>query len=212
MRDLRPDLSDLWRTLANLPTDGDGRVIQFLGARKDEGATSVAASFALLAERRAQKPVWLVDLDLRRNGAFHGFEAGFAEGGGKPWRAYDASLGLAPPYLVTPRPGLGARDVSRANHLLSMHEIEGTRLLVSRFRTEKLEAGERVEVRGAPAWWDTLREVADWVIVDAPAADATPADDVAELRQDVEAHGGRVLGVVMNYVGGDALLAGRMGL
>jgi cellulose biosynthesis protein BcsQ len=234
MRDLRPDLANLWRTLANLPTHGDGRVVQFLGAGNEDGVTSVAASFALLAERRTQKPVWLVDFDLRRNSAFHGFETGFAEGIARPSRAYDASLGLAPPYVLTPRPGLGARDVSEADHLLCMHEIEGTRLLVSRFRNEKLEAGERVEVRAAPDWWRALRDAADWIIVDAPAtersgaglavvgqadgvvlvvrADATPAGAVAELRQDVEAHGGRILGVIMTHTGRDALIAGRMGL
>jgi len=41
-------------------------------------------------------------------------------------------------------------------------------------------------------------------------ADETAAADVAAMRQDIEAHGGRVLGIVMNRIQDDALLAGRL--
>ncbi|MEC7290548.1 MAG: sugar kinase, partial [Pseudomonadota bacterium] len=68
MRDLREDLEPTWRALARGPApDQGGRVIMFVSALNGEGVTSMAASFAALAARRSEKPVWLLDFDLKRN-------------------------------------------------------------------------------------------------------------------------------------------------
>ena len=65
MRDLREDLEPVWRATARIsPAEPGGRVLMFTSARVGEGVTSMAASFACMAARRAEKPVWLVDLDL----------------------------------------------------------------------------------------------------------------------------------------------------
>lgn len=228
MRDLREDLESIWRTAARIPASGAaGRVIMFVSALNGEGNTSVASSFACLAARRAEKQAWLVDLDLKRNQVFRGFENRFARDIGRPGRAYDASLRQAPIYSISPQ----LADAKQAK-LLTAHDVEGLPLLITRFRTERLRAGQTVALKSSPAWWAALRKMADWVIIDAPAlerssaaftmmdeadaivlvveADRTGPADVELARRELEARGGRVIGAVLNKMGGDALLADRI--
>lgn len=203
----------------------------FMSAREGEGTSSVAASFALIAARKSQRAAWLIDLDLRRNAMFAAFETGFVRDAGEPGRAFDASLKTDPPYTLTPK-GLDRSAASVENRLLTVHEIKGTRLLVSRFRNEELKRGQRVQLRTQAGWWQTVRRAADWIVVDAPAlsrspaglamasqmdgvvivleADSTGAEELIGLRREIEAHGGRVLGVVMNRIGADARFADRL--
>lgn len=203
----------------------------FIAAREGEGTSSVAASFALLAARKAQKSAWLLDLDLRHNAAFAAFEEGFARGVGRPGRAYDASLRTDPIYTVS-SPVKGKNGTDAANKLLSVHEIDRTRLLVSRFRNELLGHGQRVRLKSQPEWWSRVRQAAEWVVIDAPAltrssaglslaaqadgvfivvrADSTGPQDVAALRDEITAHGGRVAGLVLNRMGSDARFADRL--
>ncbi len=227
MRDLRGDLGNVWRTASRLSSgSGGGRTVMFISARDGEGVTSMAASFACLACRRVERPAWLIDLDLRRNRLYKGFEEGFARGIGRPGRAYDASLRKTPIYSIVPRVVKGEDE-----KLLTVHEIEGARLMVTRFRNERLQKGQRVQVRTSPEWWQTLRKMADWITVDAPSlerspaglamasqmdgiilvveADATSAEDVVGARREIEAHGGNIIGVAMNRVGSDARFADR---
>ncbi len=228
MRDLREDLEPIWRTATRITTAGEGgRVILFVSALNGEGTTSMAASFACLAARRAERTAWLVDLDLRRNPVFRGFEQRFARDIGRPGRAYDASLRSTPPYQVTPRLADTKQD-----KLLTAHDVDGLPLLITRFRNERLQAGQKVAFKSSPDWWTAVRKIADWVIVDAPAleqssaalqvaavadavvlvveADRTSAEDVAHARSDIEAGGGHVIGAVMNRVGADARFADRV--
>lgn len=229
MRDVRDQLSNVWRAASRMTAkQGNGRSVMFIAARDDEGTSSVAASFALLAEKRVQKTAWLVDLDVRRNAAFKAFEEGFADGIGAPGRAFDASLRQEQIYSIVPRVAGGSDD-----KLLTAHEIQGARLLVTRFRNERLRQGQRVQIRTAPNWWRALRAVADWIVVDAPSlerspaglamasqmdsvilvveADKTSAEDVVAARREIEAHGGEIVGVTMNRVGADARFASRFG-
>ena len=227
MRDLREDLEPIWRMAYRLPAPEAGaKVIMFVSALSGEGTTSMAASFAAIAARRTEKPAWLVDLDLKRNRAFSGFERRFARDIGKPGRAFDASLRQPPIYTVSP----AAAD-TRQDKLLTAHEIEGLSLLVTRFRRERLQSGQQVTLKSSPAWWTALRGISGCVIVDAPAldrsaaaltlakeadgivlvveADRTNAIDVAGAMRDLESKGGSVLGAVMNRVGADAQFADR---
>ena len=227
MRDLREDLDPVWRSTAMLGAAGNqARVLMFTSARSGEGVTSMAASFACMAARRAEKPVWLVDLDFRRNPVFHGFEKGFARDVGPPGRAYDASLKQTPIFNVTPSPA-GARY----DKLLTANDIEGLPLLVTRFRTDRIKSDQRVLIQDSPGWWQTLRRMASWIIIDAPAlerssaalslarqadgtvlvvaADQTTPADVDGARREIEVNQGRILGAVMNGVKADARLANR---
>ncbi|MEQ8556992.1 MAG: hypothetical protein RIB03_01645 [Henriciella sp.] len=231
MRDLRDQIDGVWRAASRLTSASGGRCVMFISSREGEGTSSIAASFALLAARKSQKSTWLLDLDLRRNAAFSSFEEGFARGVGKPGRAYDASLRTEPIYSVS-QPGAAGEAAKPSPKLLSVHEIEKTRLLVSRFRTELLRKGQQVQLRSRPGWWEKVRQAADWIVVDAPAltrspaglafaaqadgvfiiveADSTGAEEVASLRDEIISHGGKVAGLVLNRMGSDARFADRL--
>ena len=227
MRDLREDLDPVWRATARMSSAAPGgRVIMFVAARAGEGVTSMATSFACMAARRCDKPVWLVDLDLRQNPVYHGLQDGFARDVGRPGRAYDASLRQQPFYRVSPRSEGGRQD-----KLLTAHDVEGLPLLVTRFRGDRLQPGQRVRTHQAPEWWQALRQLSSWAVIDAPSlerssaaltmapvvdgivlvvsADQTTAAEIETARQELEAKQGHVLGVVMNRVRGDAKLAER---
>ena len=85
---------------------------------------------------------------------------------------------------------------------------------------EALRSGHRVEALGDPRYWEALRPHADTIVIDAPAADrndmaiilapfvdttvlvvaaeSTAASAPVILRDEIEAVGGRMAGVVMN--------------
>jgi Mrp family chromosome partitioning ATPase len=215
MLDLRQDLSGLWQAATRVTPRSGGRVLMFMAAREGEGTSSVAASFALMAAARAARMTWLIDLDLRENPLYTAFSKGILSGVGRPGHALDASLGVDQIYSVP-----GSETVPAMSKLLTAHQIEGLRLLVTRFRNERLAPGQRLRMQAAAAWWDALRRSADWAIIDAPAlarsaagltyapladgvvlvvqAEAAGAGEVEDLRAAVEAAGGTVIGVVMN--------------
>lgn len=226
MRDLRKDVADLWRAASQLRSTRGGRVIQFISAHSGEGTSSVAASFALIAASRSTKTAWLVDLDVRKNPQYTAFSHGAIKDVSRPGHALDASLGAEQIYSVT-----GHENEPAYGKLLNAHQIQGLRLLITHFRNDRLSQGQRVQLRTAPGWWTALRAAADWIVIDSPAtdrtraglafvsqadgvvlvvkADETSAADVAGLKQDVELHGGQVIGVVMNRIQDDALIAAR---
>tara|TARA_R110001599_G_C12262278_1_gene660561 strand:- start:2639 stop:3325 length:687 start_codon:yes stop_codon:yes gene_type:complete len=226
MIDLRPDLATLWSVATRLRPMQGARSLMFVAARTGEGNSSMAASFALMAAEHAARTAWLVDLDLMNNAAHHAFDKGFVGKVARPGRAYDAALGCAPIYELRP-----AGAVPNAK-LLTAHPVTGTRLLVTRFRMERLAAGQRACLRSHPKWWQALRRSTDWIIVDSPAldrsdvaldvagevdgvvlvvqAETTSSLEVAEAQFAIESRGGRVIGVVLNRMRADARFAGRI--
>lgn len=229
MIDLRTETTSLWRSMSRMTTTSGTPAVMFIGAQSGEGVSSVAASVAIQAATRARRPAWLVDLDLRVNAAHRGFQEGSLPGVGAPGHAFDASFGVAPIYELAPPPPPEARGFDK---LMTAHQIEGINLFVTRFRADKVQSGQRVRVRTEPEWWAALRASSDYIIVDAPALDrssaglvaagqmdgvvlvvrpdGTSGDAVASLRREVEAHGGRVLGVVVNGERSDARFAERL--
>lgn len=234
MKDLRKDLTNIWRSASRLATPNKSRAIMFVSARPGVGTTSMAASFALLAAKRAQRSAWLVDLDLRNNNAFKGFQKGFAADVGKPGRMFDASLNTGQIYTVSPQTATKGGKIAKGEKLLTVHQIGNEKLMVTRFRNDRLRPAQRVHVHTQPAWWDKVRRAADWIAVDAPSieqsgaalavanqmdgivlivkADRTSVEDLSALRREVEAHGGNVIGVAMNEIRVDARLADRMSM
>lgn len=232
MFDLRPDLDSLWRAAARFTPANEARAVMFMAANAGEGTSSVAASFALMSAERSERTTWLVDLDVQANPVMTAFKQGFAKGVGKPGKSYDASLDVQPFYdILDEENGKLDQPLSRPK-LLAVQQVEGTRLLVTRFMRERLERGQKVRLVSRPEWWRKLRRSTDWVIVDAPAlkvsgaglamasqmdgvvivvdADKTYPEEVASLRQEIENHGGHVLGAVMNRLPKDAILVDRM--
>ena len=225
MHDLRSDLDTLWRAAGRLTVAKGGRGIMFMSAHSGEGTSSVAASFALMAADKCRRAAWLVDLDLHENPQYEAFKRGDIAGLGKPSRPYDASLGTRPFYdIIEARRGERRGGEENAK-LLAAHQIKGTRLLVTRFRNEQVAHGGKIHLSTRSEWWAALRRGADWIIVDAPAAersgaglamasqmdgviivvqaDKTRPDAVTNLVEEVEAYGGQTLGVVMNRTRAD---------
>ena len=233
MRDLSEDIAELWRNLSRTSGAGGGRIVLFMGARSGDGVSSMAASFAMLAATRTSRPVWLMDLDLARNTQLGAFEAGLlGPDAPRPGRAVDGGLNQPPFYSVTPASvsADGARPVEP--RLMALHQLGQSNLYVSAFRNDRLRPGQRVRVRTQPAYWRSVRAVADWCVIDAPAlersgaglvvasqvdaivmvvnADDTPAEDARALKKEIEAHGGRVTGFILNRTKGDARLIDRL--
>lgn len=218
MVDLTSEMAGLWAALGPAPQHR-GRVIQFAAAGAGEGVSTVAREFARLAAVRARKPVWLVDGDLLQQGQLEAVAAE-PERFGRLGRAAVASPDGSCFFAVTPRVmDRQNRPVAPAR-LLTARPCLGGRLWVTRFATETLRSGQRVEVIGDPGYWDALRKHADTVVIDSPSADrndmaitlapfvdatilvvaaeTTAAHEPVILRDEIEAVGGRIAGMVMN--------------
>ncbi len=229
MRDMRADLKELHRQLAQTPAPEGGRTVMFMAARAGEGASSVAASFALLAAETARKPVWLIDLDLKRNHVFNTFALGrFSEAFGGVGPPYSAALKTQPFFAIEPEDpeamaGLG---------LFTAHRVGETRLMVTQFDASRLKPNHAIRIRTQPVYWQAVRAATDWAVIDAPAlelagaglalasqmdktvivvkADDTSPNEVDAVRREIEGHGGRVGGVVLTRQKGDARFADRI--
>lgn len=218
MVDLTSEMAGLWAALGPAPAHR-GRVIQFVAANTGEGVSTVAREYARLAAVRARKPVWLIDGDLAQQGQLEAI-GGEPDRFGRVARAAQASPNGSCFFVVTPRmTGRDGKPISPAR-LMTARSCLGGRLWVTRFATETLRSGQRVEVLADPAYWDALRPHADTVVIDCPAADrsdmaitlaplvdatvlvvaaeTTDAAGPVILRDEIEAVGGRIAGAVMN--------------
>ena len=218
MVDLTSEMAGLWAALGQAPAHR-GRVIQFVSAATGEGVSTVAREFARLTAVRARKPVWLIDGDLTQQGQLESIAAE-ADRFGQLGRPAQASPDGSSFFAVTPR--VTGRDGKPApsSRLLTARPCLGGRLWVTRFHMEALKSGHRVEAVGDPRYWDALRPHTDTVVIDTPAADrndmaiilapfvdatvlvvaaeSTAANAPVMLRDEIEAVGGRIAGVVMN--------------
>jgi Mrp family chromosome partitioning ATPase len=218
MVDLTSEMAGLWAALGSAPAHR-GRVIQFVCANTGEGSSTVAREFARLAAVRARKPVWLIDADLAQPGQQEAVAAE-PERFGRLGAAASSSPDGASFFAVTP-PVMGRdqKPVAPAR-LMTARPCLGGRLWITRFRAELMRAGQRAEPLSDPRYWDSMRKHADTVIIDAPAADrsdlaitlapyvdatvlivaaeSTAANEPVILRDEIEAVGGRIAGVVVN--------------
>jgi len=217
MVDLTTEMAGLWAALGPSPAHR-GRVIQVVSPSSGEGASTVAREYARLAAVRARKPVWLVDGDLLNQGQMEAL-ARAPERFGRMGKSAQATPDGSIFYAVTPRPQDGQGRPLHPARLLSARACLGGRLWVTRFATETLRSGQKVEALSDPRYWDALRAHADTVVIDAPAADrsdtavtlaplvdasvlvvgeaADPTESMA-LRDALEAGGGRIAGLVVN--------------
>ena len=216
--DLGTDMEALWRSLGPV-SPGRGRVLQFLSATSGEGVSTIAREFAFFAAQRAKKPVWLVDLDL--------FRSPQQDAIGKAERRY-GSLGApaaATPdgsvfFAVHPAAANAEGNQRAQSRYLSARPAADGRLWVTRFHAEALVPGQSVTVSRWPAYWNALRKHAEYVVIDAPAAErstagltlapladvnvmvvAAEAGDAREpalLKAAVEEAGGTIAGLVFN--------------
>lgn len=196
------------------------------------GGAEMSLGLAKLAGQQMHKPVWLLDLDFKQSGLYHTLDASNEEGE-RPARAFSAALGTQPIYSPVGKRMIATRAGVEPLKLLTLHEVPGHNMFVSRFRSEAVVPGEQIALTRSPDWWQAARERAGAVIVHAPPlehgggaltfcrdmdgviivvdADRTAVDDVAAMKEEVDAQGGRVIGAVMTGVKGDVRLAARLG-
>ncbi|PWE17889.1 hypothetical protein DDZ18_04755 [Marinicauda salina] len=179
--------------------DGPARAVMVVPASPGAGASTVARSLARLVCAEVGRPVWLFDLDFRRNpqsrvGRFRD-------------QRFEAALGDARFWTAEPE-GCGR---------LVFRRMEDLPVFVSRFE-RRPGAVKRVSMRSAPVYWDRVRKSCALALVDAPfgaagvksvAPDMDGVIVVADARDHpdlrAEAHAARldrcgapVLGVVIN--------------
>ena len=218
MVDLTSEMAALWAALGPAPGHR-GRVIQIAAATSGEGVSTVAREYARLAAVRARRPVWLIDADLAQQGQLEAVTAEpdrFGALGKAAIATPDGSIFFA----VTPRIMDRAGKPVHPARLMTARPCLGGRLWVTRFAAEHLRSGQRAEAVGDARYWDALRKHADTVVIDAPAADrndmaitlapfvdatvlVVAADGAAAseplmLRDEIEAVGGKIAGVVVN--------------
>lgn len=218
MVDLTTEMAALWAALGPAPGHR-GRVIQVAAANTGEGVSTVAREYARLAAVRARRPVWLIDADLAQQGQLEAVAAEpdrFGALGKAAIATPDGSIFFA----VTPRLIDKAGKPVHPARLMTARPCLGGRLWVTRFAAELLRSGQRAEPVSDPRYWDALRKHADTVVIDSPAADrnsmsitlapfvdatvlvvaaeSTDAGDPLILRDEIEASGGKIAGVVVN--------------
>lgn len=218
MVDLTSEMAALWAALGPAPGHR-GRVIQIASANTGEGVSTVAREYARLAAVRARKPVWLVDADLAQQGqqeTIAAYPDRFGRLGPPASVTPDGSIF----YAVTPRMMDRAGKPIHPARLMTARPCLGGRLWVTRFAAEHLRSGQRAEPVADHRYWDALRKHADTVVIDSPAADRNPmavalapfvdatvivvaaestaAGEPVILRDEIEAAGGKIAGVVVN--------------
>ena len=218
MVDLTSEMAGLLAALGPAPAYR-GRVIQFVSAGAGEGVSTVSREFARLAAVRARKPVWLIDADLAQQSQQDAVSAQperFGRMGDPVAASPDGSVFFAISPQVVGRSG----DPVPAGRLMTARPCLGGRLFVTRFRAESLRSGQRAEAVPEAGYWDGMRRHADTVVIDSPAADrsdisiilapfvdatvlvvaaeTTAANEPVMLRDEIEAVGGRIAGVVVN--------------
>ena len=218
MVNLTAEMAQLWASLGP-PRPGRGRVIEFICANRGEGCSTIAREFARFAAGRAQRPVWLVDLDLFAPGQHADITAEpgrYGELGRPAVASPDGSC-----FFTVQPPGRDreGKPVPDASYLAGQN-AGGSRLWVTRFRRERLRAGQSPHLAPSPDYWNAMRKHAELVVVDAPSADRSPAgltmaplmdttvlvvaadgEDTrgpAALRDAIEQAGGRCAGLVFN--------------
>ena len=218
MVDLTGEMADLWAALGPVPA-GRGRVLQFVSARTGEGSSTISREFARLAAVRARKPAWLIDADLYDQNQLKAVSLEpdrFGQLAGQASASPDGSAFFTIQPPVKDREGRPVAD----GRLLHARAALGGRLWVTRLRREGLHPAQRVQFIERADYWNAMRKHADYVIVDAPAADRSDAaialapfmdatvlvvaadeNSAAEqvaLRDALEQAGGFVAGLVFN--------------
>lgn len=218
MVDLTTEMAALWAALGPAPGHR-GRVIQIAAANTGEGASTVAREYARLAAVRARRPVWLIDADLAQQGQLEAV-ASEPDRFGALGKAAIATPDGSIFFAVTPRLLDRQGKPVHPARLMTARPCLGGRLWVTRFAAELLRSGQRAEPVADPRYWDALRKHADTVVIDSPAADrnsmsitlapfvdatvlvvaaeTSAAGDPLILRDEIEAAGGKIAGVVVN--------------
>jgi Mrp family chromosome partitioning ATPase len=161
------DVSRLF-SLLNLHVGGDARgtVIEFISSHRGEGTSTVAREFAQICAMHSDKPVLLLDLDLRRDKQFthfaerHGRDKELRRPGGA------VQFGVDLGHLV--RLDKEVIGLGPAEHVITAHRVGDSSLYVSRVHPHVRQRKAVPHMTKVPALWDQLRRVTAVTVVDSP--------------------------------------------
>lgn len=214
MSNIHEQMQGVWSAVA-AATGGAGAAVMFMGARRGDGVSDIARSFAQLSASRAARSVWLLDLDFFADSQFEvlGGASGRFSG------PFDMTFGRMPFWKASPR----AQDGSQGEGAVVGYRTTTDKLFVSRFSKSALQSEQKLQVAPAPDYWRAVRSSVDMTVVDAPALEhsraglALVADmdgvvlvidndhgdvrDAIEMRDEVMGRGGRCLGIVVSGAG-----------
>jgi len=221
MVDLTREMADLMAALTDgaKASPGRGRAIMFVAAHTGEGVSTVAREYARCEAAFAERPVWLIDADLRHQGQLDTILEE-PERFGPPGPVSSASPDGSVFFAVAPKAlGEGGQPVPDHHYLISRPFLD-KRLWVTRVRDHLLTGGQRLRLFEASSYWQALRRHAQTIIVDVPSQDRANAamqlaplmdgvvmvvsegegdiDSRLALRDEIEQAGGRLLGMVFN--------------
>ena len=140
-------------------SQGGGRALMFVAARRGEGVSTIARAAARTA---AEATTYCVDLDVRRNALARDFAAEGPMLGPK----IDGKLNGQKFYTLLDRDGAEVHEMSPA---FSFHRLGRTRAYVGAFDNRAVPPHGRVLISSAPDYWDAARAGGALVVVDAPA-------------------------------------------
>lgn len=208
------DLNGVFAALDAAPSKsfGGGRALMVVAARRGEGVTTLARAASLTAQAR---PVFAIDLDLRRNDLARTIAATHKLGA-----KVDGSLGGT--NFCTAVDGAG-KPLSGFHGAFSYHRAADARLYVGAFDGRALPKGAQVMVSSNADYWDSVRAGGALAIVDAPAlgwskvglrvarhmdgvvlvvsSDAGAAPAALAAKAELDRAGAKVIGLI--YTGAD---------
>jgi hypothetical protein len=202
------DLNNVWAALVSVATHG-GASIMFIGTGVGDSVSYCARAFSEIALNRATKPVWLLDLGFFSENQF----SHFSKIGANITGPFDMTFGQKPFWRLNPN------NNSNVQELLVGARVGNSNLFISRFRREKMQAGQNVQITSTPDYWKALRQNLEVVVVDAPPLEQsraglalvpdmdavvividsnnTDAVDGIELRDEIVARGGNCIGAIV---------------
>jgi len=194
---------------------GEGLVIEFIGANRGEGVSTLARDFALMASQYVDGLVLLLDFDWRHSEHHDYFRAMAPE---HPLIAPGPPIALETDFGRLLRPFHPSAEVAGARELpLTFHRLGDTPLVVSRPIPELTDPPRLIN---QPEFWADLRRSVTLTVVDAPpaarsfdglvicgamdavilvaAAETTRVPVIVELHEKLVAQGALVVGIILN--------------
>lgn len=222
---VRPGLNDLFFNAAETGrlfslmnpvfVPGEGLVVEFIGANRGEGVSTLARDFALMASQYVDGLVLLLDFDWRHSEHHDYFQAKAAD---HPPIAPGSPLALDADFGRLLRPFHPSAQVAGSRELpLTFHRLGDTPLVVSRPIPDLPDPPRLVN---QPEFWADLRRSVTLTVVDAPpaarsfdgivicgamdavilvtAAETTRVPVIVELHEKLVAQGAPVVGIILN--------------
>lgn len=194
---------------------GEGLVVEFIGANRDEGVSTLARDFALMASQYVDGLVLLLDFDWRRNEHYDHFQTAAQD---YPMIAPGPPLALEADFGRLLRPSHPSSEAEQPpKPPLTFHRLGATSLVISRPVPDLTDAPRLVN---QPEFWADLRRSVMLTVVDAPpaarsfdgivmcgamdavilvaAAETTRVPVIVELHEKLAAQGAPVVGIILN--------------